>query len=179
MNFLFLFANSYNPWKFFQDEFQEQKSFSMDVPEEFSMQINEKDIHFFEQKTFYELFWELWHSKHYLLPEEKDLNFLFQLVSPRRKFLTRNTKDERLVLLAVKVPGTHPKFELNSIAFAEKYKWEVLKTVPFHSPNAKDELLARIHAMDPMECPGFFVTDVLQRRQVHPSSLSIFIFILC
>jgi len=106
--------------------------------------------------TFSELFWKIWISKNYSLPDatDQDKCFMFELATLTNRVVVFY-KEEHLYLHGVRNLSTLLEEEPEN--FAQKYNWTCS---PSFNLNSLDEVIKAASALNPIEAEGFVVRDV-------------------
>lgn len=108
--------------------------------------------------TFRELFWNLWNQLGYRLPNNTDLTYCFELMTPQNRVIVP-VNQSRIVLHGVRCKQTGMEFDPESIA--NDMGWEVVESFPLYTI---DDIVAAAANINPMEQEGYVVVDNEFRR---------------
>jgi hypothetical protein len=110
-------------------------------------------------KTFSELFWEVWKGLGYELPKDMGYSYSFELMTPLNRIVCVYDKP-RIVLHGVRNLNTLQEQEPE--AFAEKNGWECVKSF---KANSLEDVAAMAAALDPIKNEGYVAVDANFNRQ--------------
>eukprot|EP01102_Stenamoeba_stenopodia_P021045 TRINITY_DN8383_c0_g1_i2.p1 TRINITY_DN8383_c0_g1~~TRINITY_DN8383_c0_g1_i2.p1 ORF type:complete len:1314 (-),score=285.53 TRINITY_DN8383_c0_g1_i2:255-4196(-) len=108
--------------------------------------------------TFEQLFWDIWNTLQYRLPEDTTLTYIFELFSPRLPIVVKPQR-ETILLHGVRNNTTYE--ELDPLPIAKSQNWETISTFAFSS---LEEVLDAARRLNPAEHEGFVVRDAEFRR---------------
>lgn len=103
--------------------------------------------------TFKDLFWKVWHELGYRLPDDTNVCYMFELLTPYNRVVVVH-KDNRIVLHGAR--GLSDFRELNPVEIAKQNNWESVKTYSF---DTWGEVLEASKELDPFKNEGFVVVD--------------------
>ncbi|MBR8829005.1 MAG: T4 RnlA family RNA ligase [Gomphosphaeria aponina SAG 52.96 = DSM 107014] len=103
--------------------------------------------------TFAQLFWQVWQSLGYQLPQETDYCFSFELMTPYNRIVVKQ-ESKKIVLHGVRNVLTLK--EEKPAVWGSKYAWEVVKSFPLSNWT---EIIKAAAELDPMDAEGYIVCD--------------------
>lgn len=105
--------------------------------------------------TFNFLFWTTWHELNYMLPDDEDMCYVFELMSPYNRIIVEH-KTSNIVLHGAR--NIHTLQEYDPMWIADIYNWNC---VPIHDFNitSLQELITIANDLDPIRSEGFIVCD--------------------
>jgi tRNA splicing ligase len=109
-------------------------------------------------RSFQQLFWQVWQELGYQLPSETDHCFIFELMTPYNRVVVKHQQN-KLVL-----HGVRNRVNLQEEApqtWADRYGWQVVAT--FALNNLKS-IIAAAQTLDPLTSEGYIICDRAFRR---------------
>lgn len=103
--------------------------------------------------TFADLFWQVWNKLGYRLPDNKNICYMFEMMTPKNRVVVRQN-EEKIVLHGARNLITLK--ELNPVIEAHQLGWEC---VPVHPINTLEGALEASKHLDPMNSEGYVVVD--------------------
>jgi len=111
-------------------------------------------------KTFKELFWETWSDLNYKLPDDTNISYAFELLTPYNTIVVQH-KDSTIALLGARNLVTQK--ELNPIIESHQNGWQCVKTFDFED---REEIEKILKGMNGSEQEGFVVCDINSYNRV-------------
>ncbi len=108
--------------------------------------------------TFGELFWELWASLKYEIPDDPNYCFMFEMMTPYNRIVCQYDRP-RIVLHGVRNLQNFKEEE--PAPFADKFSWEC---VNFYTWGDLDAVKDQAAQLDPMKGEGFIIRDAAFNR---------------
>jgi hypothetical protein len=110
------------------------------------------------EQTFGDLWWKVWGNLGYILPEDNNVCYMFELMTPYNRVVVRHEQNRITLHGARRLSDFR---ELNPVIEAHNHKWEVAKTYPLSS---WDEIVKASKELDPMDSEGYVVADTNYNR---------------
>jgi hypothetical protein len=107
------------------------------------------------EKTYRDLFWEVYHQLGYVAPKSEKFCYMFELCHPKTQIVCRH-KEPKLVLHGARQMISHDEVFPDNIA--KENSWECVRSFPFNS-NGLDEALAMTKNLNGFEQEGVVVCD--------------------
>lgn len=104
--------------------------------------------------SFAELFWKVWQELGYLLPQETDYCFIFELMTPYNRIVVKQSGNQ-IILHGVRHRKT--LLEDDPRIWAKRYGWQLVASYPL---TTFKEVITAVEALDPMASEGYIVCDV-------------------
>ena len=104
-------------------------------------------------KSFAELFWEVWNRLAYRLPLDTDKCYAFELMTKYNRVVVKH-EEPRIVLHGAR--RLSDLKELNPVIEAHNNGWECVKIFPL---NTIEEVIETANQLDPMKSEGYVVCD--------------------
>ena len=104
---------------------------------------------------FRQLFWEIFEDLNYDLPKDKNLCYVFEMITPRHNLVVKHKK-ENLILLGARNLITLK--ELDPIEVVKNLNWKTIVPIDLNV-NSLEELKKFSEKLDPTICEGYVVCD--------------------
>lgn len=102
--------------------------------------------------TFNDYFWQIWHKLEYVMPNDINNNYVFELKFPNNQNIVQ-TNEESITLLAIRNKNT---FEEYHIEDCNTFNWKIVKSV---NKNL-EEILEELKYTDPLQNEGYVACDI-------------------
>jgi len=103
--------------------------------------------------SFADLFWKVWEQLEYDLPDNKNMCYMFELMTPYNRVVVKHARN-RIVLHGAR--NLSDFSEVNPIVVAHHNGWEC---VEIHSLETWEDIMEASKKLDPLESEGFVVAD--------------------
>jgi hypothetical protein len=108
--------------------------------------------------TFAELFWQTWNTMGYRLPDDPNMTFMFELMTPLNRIIVQHTQP-RLILIGARRLTDYREETASEVA--AKFGWTCVQTLPLGSLADCTAAAAKLTGLDG---EGFVVCDADFRR---------------
>lgn len=109
-------------------------------------------------RSFAELFWEVWNELGYKLPTDTKICYAFELMTKYNRVIVKHEKSDIVLHGARDLSDLR---ELNPIVEAYNNKWKCVPTYPI---NTIEDALETAKTLDPMKSEGYVVCDAQFNR---------------